>query len=270
MSYSVLLVAPLVLASFVMLLAFVGCGLNAEGEEAGKGPKTYKDLVIQNDYSVGYWRLGERQGPTADDSKDGHDGEYKGTVTFAEPGLLAGDSDTAVKFDGSTGYVSVPYNAELNPAKFTVEAIVNGSGSEGLYGAVVSSRDEDGDAQKSGYILYATPEQKWEAWVGDGSVGDWQIASGGDVKPDKHYLAMTYDGTTLKLYVDPTADTPGVAVIYVPQTANELRIGAGRNELVDPQYFFNGVIDEVAVYNVDLDFSVIQKHFEVATKGPET
>jgi hypothetical protein len=59
-------------------------------------------------------------------------------------------------------------------------------------------------------------------------------------------------------------------VPHVPQTANELRIGAGRNELVDPQYFFNGVIDEVAVYNVDLGFDVIQTHFELATEGPES
>jgi hypothetical protein len=95
-----------------------------------------------------------------------------------------------------------------------------------------------------------------------------RVPAPGGVTPGKHYLALTYDGTTLELYVDPVADTPdSVDVTYVPNTAQELRIGAGVNE-ENPQFFFNGVIDEVAVYNVDLDFSVIQKHFELATKGP--
>lgn len=266
MSHWVLLVAPLALASFVMLLAFVGCGLDSSG--LGEGPLTYAGLVTDNNSSVSYWRLGEAaEATTAKDSKDGNDGTYTGTVTLGQPGLVVGDTDTAAQFDGSTAHVAVPFNGTLNPAKFTVEALVDVAGGEGQFRAVVSSRDIDKNGQHFGYILYASDQNKWEAWVGDGTTGAWQIVTGPDVTPGKRYLAVTYDGTTLKLYVDPAEDAPAsLAATYMPNTAQELRIGAGANE-TDPTYFFNGVIDEVAVYNVDLAFSVIQKHFSFATKG---
>jgi hypothetical protein len=278
MSHWVLLVAPLALASFVMLFGFVGCRLDSIGE-AGNQPdpdpepdpelEQYKIDVTNNPNLVSYWRLGEPPGETtAVDSKGDNDGTYVGGLTLGQPGLLVVDTDTAAQFDGSTGFVNVPRNDDsLNPATFTVEAIADVAGGDDQLRAVVSSRDIDGDAQKSGYILYASDQNKWEAWVGDGSLGAWQVVTGPDVTPGQHYLAMTYNGTTLNLYVDPVDDTPASAAVpYVPNTAQELRIGAGVNE-ADPLEFFNGVIDEVAVYDVDLDFSVIQTHFAIATTG---
>lgn len=273
MSHWVLLVAPLALASLVMLFAFVGCGLNAEGEQAGEPipPPTYKGSVTDSQYCVGYWRLGERAGATtAVDSKENNDGTYNGGVTLGQPGLVVNDTDTAAQFDGASAYVSVPFNAALNPAKFTLEAIVEVAGNENMFRAVVSSRDIDADAQRRGFILYANDANLWEAWVGVGT--DWGKATGPAVTPGKHYLAVTYNGTTLKLYVDPADDTPAsVDVAYQPNTARELRIGAGTNE-TDPQFWFNGTIDEVAIYNIDLDFATIQTHFSLATTGsvPET
>jgi hypothetical protein len=76
---------------------------------------------------------------------------------------------------------------------------------------------------------------------------------------------MTYDGTTLKLYVDPAEGDPDTTdateTAYMPNTTNELRIGAGANESTPPLFFWDGVLDEVAVYNEALDFLTLQKHF---------
>jgi hypothetical protein len=277
MSHWVLLVAPLVLASFVMLFAFVGCGLNTSGTGTGNGngngngtpPETYKDLVMKD--AVSYWRLGEAAGATkAADSKDGNDGTYSsGGVTLGQTGLVVGDTDTAALFDGSTGYVSVPHNDDsLNPAKFTVEALVTVTGGDGQRRTVVSSRDVGADLQKYGYVLYVSDQNKWEAFVGDGASQDGGVVTGPDVTSGTHYLAMTYNGTTLKLYVDPKDDAPATAdLTYDRNTSRELRIGAGANESATPLDFFNGVIDEVAIYDVDLDFATIQKHFGLATTG---
>jgi hypothetical protein len=271
MSYWVLVAAPLVLASLVMLFAFVGCQLNAEGEQHGEPipPATYDSVVTSNRYSVSYWRLGEAVGATtAVDSKGNNDGTYVGGVTLGQPGFVVGDSDTAAQFDGSTGYVTVPRNDDsLNPAKFTVEAIAEVAGGEG-HRAVASSRDIGADTQVHGYALYVNNENKWEAWVGDGASAAGVAAAGPDVSPGKHYLAMTYDGTTLKLYVDPDVDAPATAqTAYSQNTARDFRIGAGGNESETPLHLFNGVIDEVAVYNIDLDFATVQQHFALATAG---
>jgi hypothetical protein len=277
MSYWVLLVAPLALASFVMLFAFVGCGLDSSGTGTGNGNgngngtvEQYKDVVTMNTDTVSYWRLGEAAGATtAVDSKGGNDGAYVGGVTLGQPGLVVGDTDTAAQFDGSTGFVSVPRNDDsLNPAKFTVEALVDVAGGDGQLRAVVSSRDVGADLQTFGYVLFASDQNKWAAFVGDGATPEGGVVSGPDVTPGKHYLAMTYNGTTLKLYVDPAEDAPATAdLFYEPNAARELRIGAGANEAATPLDFFNGVIDDVAVYNVDLDFATIQKHFGLATSG---
>ncbi|HEX8065966.1 MAG TPA: LamG domain-containing protein [Thermoleophilaceae bacterium] len=268
MTHWAILVAPLVLASFVMLFAFVGCGLDSSGLG---GVEEYATDVTDNSNSISYWRLGEAAGATtAADSKNGNPGTYTGGVTLGSPGLVVNDTNTAATFDGSTGFVEVPRKDDsLNPPAFTVEALVNVAGGDGQFRAVVSSRDVDADTNRLGYILYANDQNKWEAWVGDGTA--WHQVTGPDVTPGVHYVAMTYDKTTLKLYVDPLEDAPATMdVPYQPNATRGLRIGAGANESDPPLYFFNGVIDEVAVYDAPLSFNVLKAHFQLARTGSST
>ncbi len=60
---------------------------------------------------VGYWRLGEASGPIiVDESGNGHDGTVFGTPTFATPGAINDDPDTAIQFHGfgTRDYVEIP------------------------------------------------------------------------------------------------------------------------------------------------------------------
>jgi len=69
----------------------------------------YSSVVLAKG-PVGYWRLGEAQGPTASDaSGDGYDGMYLGNPTFGEPGAIANDPDTAIGVNGPTSmdYVEI-------------------------------------------------------------------------------------------------------------------------------------------------------------------
>jgi hypothetical protein len=274
----VVLAAPLLIAAIVMALGFVGCSFDAP---PGIGePDLYRDEVFNNANIVSYWRLNETTGPTAADSKDGNAGAYNGGVTLGAAGLLQSDSDTAATFDGASGYVSVPHNdASLNPAKFTVEAVVSIAGGDGTYRAVVSSRDIDASPGNFGYILYVSDRNQWEAWLGDGS-NTWitlplgavdAVKVGGGSSRGPYYVAMTYDGANLKLYVNPVDETDADQVVtrgagYQPNSRNELRIGAGANEAA-ATYFFPGVIDEVAVYSDALDFATVQRHFTIQMTG---
>ena len=273
MTHWILFAAPLITASLVLVLGFVGCGLNTMGTGVGTTPETYEDDVKSNPNIISYWRLGEREGTTAEDSADGNDGTYTGGVTLGQPGLLKGDADTAAQFDGTSGYVAVPHNANVNPPAFTVEALVDVTGGDGTFRAVVSSRDLGAAAEPFGYILYAAPgapgePDTWQAWVGTGQGVTWTMLIGPAVTPGTHYVAMTYDKTTLKLYVDPADDSPAsVDVAYAPNPKNELRIGAGANEAT-PVYFLPGVIDEVAIYDAPLDFETIKAHATLASNGP--
>ena len=80
-----------------------------------------RTLVASDQYSgvvlakrpVGYWRLGEAQGPIASDaSGNGYDASYFGSPTFGQPGAINGDPDTAV---GMNGPASADYVEIANP-----------------------------------------------------------------------------------------------------------------------------------------------------------
>src|SRR5262249_48793368 len=62
-------------------------------------------------HPVGYWRLGERIGPTAHDAS-GHKrhGKYVGSPHLGLPGAIALDRDTSIRLDGpkARSYVEVP------------------------------------------------------------------------------------------------------------------------------------------------------------------
>ena len=62
---------------------------------------------------VSYWRLGESSGTSACDSYGANTGTYQGGFTLGAAGAIAGDPDTAVTLDGSSGTVSVPHSASL-------------------------------------------------------------------------------------------------------------------------------------------------------------
>jgi hypothetical protein len=70
-------------------------------------PSVYARKVLGK-RPVGYWRLGEASGDVAADASGmKHDGHYKGSTRLAEGGALKKEPNTAVKFDGSTAYVEV-------------------------------------------------------------------------------------------------------------------------------------------------------------------
>jgi hypothetical protein len=272
-----LIAAPLLIAGVVLTLAFVGCQFEP-GVFAAPGP--YQDEVTNNPNIVSYWRLGEAQGATtAADSKDGNAGTYHGGVTLGINGLLHNNPDAAAQFDGSSGYVSVPHAPALNPGKFTLEALVTIAGGDGTYRAIASSRDVqgplDGTGNYFGYTLYVSDQNRWEGWVHFGTSGQTivQVGVADAVKVDggpprgPYYVAMTYDGASVALYVNPVDETDSDQVMsaasaYQPNTQRELRIGAGASEQ-PPTFFFNGVIDEVAVYEDALDFNTLQTHFAI-------
>ncbi len=290
MNDTLIVAAPLLIAAVVLSLRFVGCSLDEGGLES---PQPYSTAIIATPNLVSFWRLNETSGTKAADSSGPNNGTYQGVggVTLGVAGLANTDTDnTAAQFNGGTGtthtgggYVSVPFAASLNPAKFTIEALVNPSaiGNDDVddYHAVVSSRNIAG-GDSFGYVLYLHGTG-FEAWVGDDTTSwpDAVVAAGAVVDGGPYYVAMTYDGTTLKMYVNPTDTEAEIAtnaeqfaqstVTYTPTAVNELRIAAGANEMAAAACF-PGVIADVAIYNDALDFAAIQAHFAIAMTGFST
>jgi hypothetical protein len=100
----------------VSLAVVSAASLLAEGSsplpKLGGAAKSYPQIVLASK-PVGYWRLDDSRGTIAADSS-GHkkNGQYRGGVALRQPGAFA--NDLSARFDGMTGYVEIPASAAFS------------------------------------------------------------------------------------------------------------------------------------------------------------
>ena len=299
MSATLVLLFLIGTAAIVWSACFVGCNL----VHAGLPPRVthfdqYQNTVTTTPGLVAFWPLNEtvRSRPpsttVAVDLGPSHfNGAYllgpsiphsPGGFTLNEPNIVAGDGvsigghpvvlNPCVYFNG--GYVSVPYHPELGPpapGNFTLEAWVVPDWADAdthLSPRVVVASAAAADF--AGFALLATPDNLWSAQIGIGS--QFVPATTGNnqtiIQGSLYFLVVTYDGTTLTLWVNPaelTMPSPDASVAasgYVPVASPvPFYIGTGRPDLSTPQFPFKGRIQDVAFYNVVLDLNTIETHY---------
>jgi hypothetical protein len=302
---SALFLIPPTLLLIVLLLCFAGCaeviGIepweDPKQEPSPPPPPPYSEVVLgEKESLVAYWPLGEPSPPgepagvtAVDATGGGHDGTYQrkplppepaissaaalGTLTLGSPGLLPGDivpppgpdapKTTCIEVDG--GFVSVPFDAVLNPAKFSVEAWVHvGWKADSPAGArvIVASFDVTGGTK--GFELFAGEDNLWKAHVGTGA--GITTANGPDVVFDKtNHIVVTYDGSDLRLFLDGSPSTTEPAAGYQPSTESRLLIGAGAPQLPEERFPWVGKLQCVALYNLPLTPDQILKHYQRGT-----
>src|SRR5438445_8779808 len=101
-------IAPVAVIAAVLALA--GPPAASAATCTGSTGSPYSNAITATPGLVSYWRLGESSGTAAAcDSWGANGGTYQGGYSLGRVGALAGDSNTAVGLDGSTGQVSVPH-----------------------------------------------------------------------------------------------------------------------------------------------------------------
>ena len=204
---------------------------------------------------VGWWRFDEGVGGVAGDSSGfGNDGAVYGAT------WVDGKHGEALSFDGTDDYVLVTHNAVLNaPGNFTIEAWIKTSLTS--VGVIVSKY-----AGGVGWHLTVTLEGKVISWF-YASASDYttNMVSTKTVNDGAwHYIviARTYGGE-YRMYIDGDLDEN-----YNDNTVGEVSntedvyIGTRPGLL----QYFNGIIDEVRIYNRALSAAEIQENFQ---KGPD-
>lgn len=240
----------------------LGTGLAAPTVFAGD---QYAATILA-DSPVGYWRLGESDPsmPAADATGNGNDGTYFGGVMLGQPGAIVGDPDTAAAFDGSSAFVDIPSTPggtfDLT-ANFSLEAWVinNGQNPDIHLGRIVAN----GGIGLRGYGWGILPnnEVRYTTW------GILDFDSRLTIVPQDsawHYLALTFDNTaTAYFYLDgQLTDTITDPQARLARSSEfDLIIGDTPTGL---QEFYNGTIDEVAIYNYVLTADQIAAHFQAA------
>jgi hypothetical protein len=233
----------------------------------GAGP-AYADSSV-----VGLWHFDEGSGFVAGDSSGlGNNGALIGGVTWV-PGV--GVSGSALEFDGTTGLVDVPDSASLEPQQLTVQAWVKRPGSPGDYKAIV-------DKGVSGCIAGS-----WELNSGPNGGLNFSVSIPGGPpsnngltyahSPDPgpgiwdgnwHLITGTFDGSTVRLYVDGAQVGSGTPlagpIAYGLPDSNDLffaAYGANANCPGYGNFDYPGVIDEVEIWNRALTPAQISAEF---------
>lgn len=239
---------------------------------APRGGASYREEVLA-DGPLLYYRLGDLTAPAAlNFGRTGDaNGVYTGKVTFGVPGAIANDPDTAVAFGASDARLDIP--ALVMPefadqARFTIEAWVKPSEPSPLGYAHLVAKESGGAGEdpRLGYALYIEQavDSKpaafaFERW--SGGKNDGKVIFGSAITPNQFsHVVGTYDGTAVRLYVNgvvagPVMDSRPIDV----QPSVDGKIGAGPGPVR-----FNGVLDEIAVYAVDLGPERVQAHFAAA------
>jgi hypothetical protein len=210
-----------------------------------------------------YWRLGDSSGATmSDSSPNGNTGTYRNGVVLGAPGGLSGNGDTAASFDGSDDYASVPNSASLNGAgtAITLEALVKpASGSVNLQKPILlkSYTSHDPPYYQYGLFLYPSASVIFGLSIG-GAYVNLVANNTGWVAGQWSHFAATYDGSTMRIYVNGTQVASKAQTGAVNTYATPLDIGAYENLPKVSSYTLGGVIDEVAIYPSALSSAVVQ------------
>lgn len=242
-------------------------------------PTMSYDATIVADGPVGYWRLGESVGEfvAVDEIEPEQNYEIGEPVVLGQPGVVLGDTNTCMTFDGTEDSVlegqSGSDEPDLNPAIFTVEFWARPTGGSGRRTAVASSDTDISLSTIKGYEVGLDGNGRWEFRTGQGDSNAWNTLTGpaAAVGAWSHVVA-TYDGTDMLLYVNGLPAGTLAAGTFAPQTSWPNRIGGGANEALPALQVFVGDIDEVAIYASVLTATDIQEHFVAAfdpTAPPE-
>jgi hypothetical protein len=209
---------------------------------------------------VAYWRLGEPSAtPPVTSAQDatgnGHTGTIQGAVALGTPGLLTGDSDTAMNFTG--GAIQLPTSTSLTFGQgdsFTIEAWVK-TGGTGLQMVFSQQRCSTGAVQLWTNGSAATFR------VESGSL-DLRAEAGWVTNNDRHHLVGVRDVANDKvlLYVDGQPVASLADTTTGGFTASPTENWIGRRYPCNTTDDFSGIIDEVAIYKTALSATQVRDH----------
>jgi Concanavalin A-like lectin/glucanases superfamily/CARDB len=251
---------------------------------AQAAPPSYAAQVLA-DGPIGYWRLGEAPGsPTAADSSvNGNNGNYTGGITLGQPGFHGGD--TAALFDGATGRIVVPNSATDNPARITMEAKVRWDGPTGLQQRILEKESFAGTTQ---YGLSVLPGGQVHVELRMRVSGAPQVVAADSIdlvaSGAETHVAATYDGLKICIYLNGSPDNngnpqnPGCKTVnstpvdidtkwpHTPPDDPEVALAIGdRMGIIPPDTrhrTFNGLIDEVALFDKALSADQVRAHYQ--------
>lgn len=212
--------------------------------------------LAASDSLIGWWPLDQR-GTTAEELVAENHGIYNSNPSEAE-GKVAG----ALRFDGADDAVVVndpgPNWTYDITGSLTLEAWIKREADQAGEQTIAGKADAYALAVKDGRVLGNINAVVVVHGTLTVTVGEW------------HHIAVTYDQTAgkFKAYLDGEVDEVATTTTGRPVPVNDYAYNIGG---FTPPYiygrYFNGVIDEVSVYNTALSDSAVREIYSHDSRG---
>jgi len=183
----------------------------------------------------------------------------------------AGKFDNAISFDGTDDYIDVANESNFDFERtdaFSLEAWIYPASSASGNDTIIGKHD--GNPNYRGYILYRNDTDNLYFILrndnGSGNKIDILSTNNMVTTGSWHHVVVTYDGSStgagVLMYVDGTLQTKNIVTDNLTGTIlNDLNLHIGdRND--STTHRFEGLIDEVAVWNTELNAAMIQAQYE--------
>jgi hypothetical protein len=208
---------------------------------------TPKKGIFNDSSLVGYWSFNELSSSVVHDSSgNNNDG------TIMSGGWVDGKYGGALSFNGITDLVIVEKSPSINLSYITVNLWLK---PDSTYGENLP-RLIDADSTTGGYLSYLNAANGQLFWSIRNSLGlQSSITSKASLaKNEWTMVTLTYDGIYLKIFLNNILDN---SKVVSQELAEGSRIYIGNRASRDRG--FNGIVDEVRIYNRALSASEIER-----------
>ncbi|MCG2826397.1 MAG: right-handed parallel beta-helix repeat-containing protein, partial [Thermoplasmatales archaeon] len=212
-------------------------------------------IILEHAYNttglIASWHFNENAGDTVyDSSGNNNDGAVYGAI------WTTGVNGSALSFDGENDYVEVPDNDSLDITDaITIEAWIYPKGwGEGSLGSIADKN------WQTGYAFYLKNTEGQESIkFASNNAGVVQTADSGSITLNEwQHVVVTYDRQNVVFYVNGINKGGGAETNAIGTNSESLFIGNDMGTACT----FNGIIDEVRIYNRALNATEIQAHYE--------
>ncbi|MHC4570513.1 MAG: LamG-like jellyroll fold domain-containing protein [Planctomycetota bacterium] len=219
------------------------------------GFNTWKgDVWSFTTYVTSWWKFDEGSGTIAYDSAGGNDGTIYGAQ------WSVGKIDGALSFDGVDDYVDCGNDSSLAITdNLTIAAWVKRATAAGSSNEIIVSKY---NGVQHSYKLFFLGNDRMRWWLsrhGGTSRREYKDSTLQITDTNWHFIAATFESGTLKIYIDGEDSTGSGAGTISSIFASTEPLFIGQE---DSSNYFNGLIDEVRIYNKAFSAGEIQELYQ--------
>lgn len=232
----------------------------------------YSDLILGHADLQSYWRLDDAGATAVDSGPAALNGTYINSPTVVS-GLLDREDNDAHDFDAaSEHWVDMgDIHDFAGTAAFTIEAWIEPGDAPSAFGARIVSKEDDPNVTPAGVGGYLLNWQEAAANIqmlrssSDGNSDRAETPQNSAPAGERLHVVGVYDSSEMRIYINGSlakfADNPKASTRSLAGNTNKLAIGCEVLPSGSKTNFFDGVIDDVAIYDAAISLSDIRDHY---------